>query len=1013
MSIIKRIKLKGFKSFANPTILNFEDGFNTIVGANGSGKSNVFDALCFVLGRMSSKGLRADKLGNLVFNGGKTTKPSKEAEVAIYLSNDERELLNVELDEIKISRIVKKSGSSNYYLNNNKCTRTEIVEILKRASIDPDGYNIILQGDIMRVVNMSPNERRELIEEIACISNYEEKRQQSLKKLDKVETNLKEADLLLEEKTKYIKELKSEKEQAEKFHQVKDDLRFNNLLLVKAKLIRNNILKEKKETDIKTQEVELTKHKDKLEEFETTEADINKKIEELEKSIEIKSHQDFISVTNKITSLEAEIQKQSEKKAEIQKQSEEIKTKSTNIKENIKQTKEKLKIIEQKNKDLEIKRKTIQKELGEVETEITKMKGNFSGDSFKDLEEVDELIDQLNDKKHNKNQIRQDNAIQVEKLNTKIEHLEIDLRKIESSSTENKAQFDDLDKKRKQLKKLIIEISSSISNNSETSAKLHNLNKEYSELVEEHSKLRMKVESSKDLMATNKAVDTILKLKHKDNSIHGTVAELATVPDKYSMALETVAGKNLFNLVVDNDNTAVKYINYLKENKIGNATFLPLNKVNTKFRLDDSVLNKRGVIDYALNLIKYDKQYDNIFNLVFQDTVVIEKIEDAKGVGIGDYKMITLAGDIVAKSGAMSGGFRSRNKALGAFKDDKSTEKLMELDAKVMGLKSTMDLLKEDKEDSERKIYDLRQEKADLEGDISKLEKLLSIEGKDTDSIKKDIESIVSDKTVIENSLKKISREIDEIDKELGIAQEKKNKFKTSSSESGQAFGKISEYEEKRDKLKEKQREIFSLIDSNNTQINSVLNPEIINLEKILKESDEAIINIKTQLDDLTQILKELNEELIIFKKKEKELSKDYKDFIEKRDLLKKIKENKKKIEEKYEKEYSKFDKVKERLAQLNYAISEYETLKNTLNDELELLYEQLKVEFIENNEEEQENKTGENKIDELINSVDDKLQNRNIDIKELQNKVNYLKTKLNSFGSINMKAVKIYDKIK
>ena len=111
------------------------------------GKSNVFDALCFVLGRMSSKGLRADKLGNLVFNGGKTTKPSKEAEVDIYLSNEQRELLDVELDEIKISRIVKKSGSSTYYLNNNKATRTEIVEVLKRASIDPDGYNIILQGD--------------------------------------------------------------------------------------------------------------------------------------------------------------------------------------------------------------------------------------------------------------------------------------------------------------------------------------------------------------------------------------------------------------------------------------------------------------------------------------------------------------------------------------------------------------------------------------------------------------------------------------------------------------------------------------------------------------------------------------------------------------------------------------------------------------------------------------------------------------------------------------------------
>ncbi len=127
MSRILRLKLEGFKSFAKPTILNFENGFNTVVGANGSGKSNVFDALCFVLGRMSSKGLRADKLGNLVFNGGKGLKPAKQAEVSIYLSNDERELMGVDLDEIKITRVVNKDGQSKYLLNNQKVTRTEIV----------------------------------------------------------------------------------------------------------------------------------------------------------------------------------------------------------------------------------------------------------------------------------------------------------------------------------------------------------------------------------------------------------------------------------------------------------------------------------------------------------------------------------------------------------------------------------------------------------------------------------------------------------------------------------------------------------------------------------------------------------------------------------------------------------------------------------------------------------------------------------------------------------------------
>ena len=172
----------------------------------------------------------------------------------------------------------------------------------------------------MKIVNMTTNERRELIEEISNISGYEEKREKGLRKLEKVETNLKEADILMSEKTKYLKELKSEKEQAEKYHKIKEDLRFSNLLLVKAKIIRNNNLKKKKEEDLEKYDSQLEEHKTKLEEFENKIKNIEEEITKLEKSIEIKSHEDFISVTNKITSLEHEIQTLEEKKAEYKKQ---------------------------------------------------------------------------------------------------------------------------------------------------------------------------------------------------------------------------------------------------------------------------------------------------------------------------------------------------------------------------------------------------------------------------------------------------------------------------------------------------------------------------------------------------------------------------------------------------------------------------------------------------------------------------------------------------------------------
>lgn len=1004
MSYIKRLKLKGFKSFANPTVLTFEEGFNTVVGANGSGKSNVFDAMCFVLGRLSSKELRTEKLGNLVFNGGKNFKAAKDAEVSIYLSNDNKELLNVDLDEIKITRIVNKDGQSKYLLNNNRVTRTEIVEVLRRASINPDGYNIILQGDIVRIVNMSTVERRELIEEISNISGYEEKRQKGLKKLEKVEVDLKDADLLMEEKTKYLKELKSEKEAAEKFHKVKEDLRYNNLLLIKSRIIKNKDIKNKKEEELKSCEEKLKDYKDKLNEFETQSKKIDDSITELEKSIEVKSHNDFISVTNRITSIESEISNLNEKKSEYKKQIQEIKSRSSDVKKNIEENKKEIKKLTEEEAKLSSKKKELEKQLAESETAIAAVKKKVSPGEFKELDEIDKDLDELTDKKAQKQLIRQDNAIQIEKLNTKVEHFQEDLKKIEGTNNENKAQVKELDKNRAELKKMILKISEMANKNSEVSSRVGNMQKEYSELVEEHSKLRMKLDASKDMMSTNKAVDTINKLKAKDPKILGTVSDLARVSDKYSLALEKVAGKSLFNIVVEDDKTAIKYINYLKENRIGSVTFLPLNKVNAKFKLDDSVLAKKGAIDYALNLIKFEPKYENIFHLIFSDTIVIENIDDARGIGIGDHKMVSLDGDLVLKSGAMSGGFQNKSKGLGLFKDDKLIDKVDAIESKISGLKNTLDLLREEKEDNERELYDLRHAKIEVESEVAKLEKLLSIDGKDTDSIKKEIENILSDKVVIESSLKKIDREIKELEDKVSVLQSKKAKLKGESSLHGQ-LSNMDKLEEKRDSLKEKLQELNSEIGTINIKIKNVLEPELKNLEKILGEGDKALSELSKKDTDVNTKLVELDKELKEKKEKEKELSKGYKDLIAKRD---KFKEDKQKLEAKYEKEFSRFDSIKEKAAQLRYAISEFETLNTTLNEELEILYTQTKVEFDELGDE----KLIEKKLKELVDTVESRLKGTPIDIKELQSRVNNLKTRMNSFGAINLKAVEVYDKL-
>jgi chromosome segregation protein len=1008
MSYIKRLKLKGFKSFANSTILTFEEGFNTVVGANGSGKSNVFDAMCFVLGRMSSKELRTEKLGNLVFNGGKNLKPAKQAEVSIYLSNNEKELLNIDLDEVKVTRIVTKEGKSKYLLNNQKSTRTEIVEVLHRADINPDGYNIILQGDITRIVNMTTRERRELIEEISNVSGYEEKKSKAVKKLDILDTDLKEADLLMEEKTKYLRELKSEKEQAEKYNKAKEDLRYSGLLLSKSKIIKNLKLKQTKESDLIEQEEKLSIYKTKLDDFDNTEKEIDNKIINLEKEIEIKSHGDFIKVSNKIIELETEKTNLSEKKAENKKDLEELKTKIIGIKVNISENKKDMSLLEDQINDFTSKKTKVQSSLVGLETQVKSVKNGMSSESFEKIDEIEEQIEELITKKYDKELIKNDNATQVEVLNSKIEHLESEQSRLDGLSGENKDQAKELDTLRKELKSLIATVSTKANLSSELAAKIHSLQKEYSITQDEHNKVRIKLDSSQQAIAQNRAVDTITKLKSSDSAIHGTVAELASVPDKYSMALETAAGRSLFNVVVDDDRVAVKYINFLREKRVGSATFLPLNKVNAKYRLDDSVLNKPGVVDYALNLINYDSRYENIFHLIFGDLLVIENIEYAKNIGIGKYKMITLDGDLVAKSGAMSGGFKARKQSIGLFKDDKLTDKAAAIDDKLSRLSSTLSHLREEKEDVENSLSDVRHRKNDIDGEVVKLEKLLSIEGRDSSDVKSEIEAIVGDKMVIEGSLKKLGRDIETLQERINELNIQKKTLKGESSGTSGVLDNLNKLEEQRDEVRNQLLELNSQIDNRSIKLNSVLKPELNNLNKILGDSQNSESVLKQKIDEMTQTIRELIEDLKNNRALEKELSKGYKDLISQRDELR---EDKKKLEIKYEKEFVIYDKIKDKVAQIRYMISEFETLNKTLSDDLEVLFNQTKAELVQSTDD-IEDKVGIKRLEELLERIEERLSGSPIDVKELQSKVNNLKSRVASFGSINMKAVELYDKI-
>ena len=304
MAYIKKMVMTGFKSFARRTEIIFDEGINVIVGPNGSGKSNIIDALCFVLGRLSIKSMRAAKVRNMIFMGSKFAKPAHEASVEIVFDNSDKKFALDNL-EISIKRIVRTNGQGIYKLNGETKTRTEIIEILAHAGIDPYGFNLILQGEIQSIVKMHPEERRKIIEEVAGISIYESRKEKSLSELEKTDARLKEIGTILRERTAYLNNLEKEKSQAQKHKE----------LQTMGKRLRASIIK--KRLDDKVKEIEniektineksgqCNKIKEKVEKSQKEIDGLSEKIQQINKHIQKASGVEQGALRDEITELKA------------------------------------------------------------------------------------------------------------------------------------------------------------------------------------------------------------------------------------------------------------------------------------------------------------------------------------------------------------------------------------------------------------------------------------------------------------------------------------------------------------------------------------------------------------------------------------------------------------------------------------------------------------------------------------------------------------------------------------
>ncbi len=662
---LARLEMKGFKSFRDKTVIDFPDKFMGIVGPNGSGKSNITESICFVLGK--SRGLRAANLAELIFNGGIGGTAAGKAVVSITLKEDDGRTH-------KITRIIEPDGTSVYKLNDKRTTRTQIVEI-----VGDNDYNILLQDDVTKVVEMRPQDRRKIIDDLCGIGAYDEKRDKALRELEKVEGSIGQTVIILGQKQGYLTSLKKERDEAIYYTNIRDELRDARATLLDKEI--KSLEKREEKINQQTEEIEK-KHSEDLGKI----ADSKTKIQNLSTRLK--------EVNHGIIKLEEDRRgnKVAETRGELLRAQDKITLYTDRLNALVNEEKNKKEI----NKGVLSQEREITSQLTEADQRLTQLRKELVSESEREIDstfenELDKLKSGIYESRSRIKALTELNAKKEQELkNLKAERDALE-SKIKQTVTEEQNKINQYQRSDSEHHKLISDIQKCEAENASLTSKSN----EAGEQLQKHKLLLSKKQSELDtIMRTSgglhRAVAAATGLKKVITGIHGPVMQLGEITEKqYETALSVAAGGRMQYVVVSTVDDAAKCIDYLRKKNIGRCTFLPLDKI--KIKTEDKA--PKGAIGFARDYIKHASKFKKIFDYVFGDTIIVKDIEAAKAIGVGSWRMVTVDGDLLEMSGAMTGGQRPQNAEI-------TFNNLEELEKEVQKLETSMSSLQKEYDSS-------------------------------------------------------------------------------------------------------------------------------------------------------------------------------------------------------------------------------------------------------------------------------------------------------------------------
>ncbi len=770
---LKSLELQGFKSFANKIVLQFHNGITGVVGPNGSGKSNVSDAIRWVLGEQSAKQLRGGSMQDVIFAGTVSRRPMSYAYVAITLDNADH-ALPIDYEEVTVARRLYRSGESEYLINGTTVRMRDVQELFFDTGIGKEGYSLIGQGQVEKILNGKPDERRELFDEAAGIVKFKHRKMSAVKKLDSEQANLVRVNDILSELERQVGPLKQQSETAKIYLARRDEMKLVdvNLYLIENDRYEENLKNAKQKLDSAKGDQERVN--EELSGAKTRYEELDGEIRDIDSAM-FAANEELSGIRLKRQEYAAGIDRAEDKIRSLEQGDEELRLRSERLKNEIAQRKSQIESSTRRREDLQKEISEFTDRQAEAEEDVRRLNDEIADVNEKIDSSKQQIIRILNERTSIQTGHQRASTMieQISLREAELNSRELTLKSEERSQNQSRSELDEQKLEANRQTETLQE------RNRRLSAELEEVHKRFIDGSGTLAKLREDYQRESSRFDTLRAITEryegyggsirrVMEQKGREPGILGVVADLIQTSKQYELAVETALGGSIQNIVTSDEQTAKRMIAFLKENRFGRATFLPLTAMkNSRGLKERSVLDEPGVIGLASDIVTCEDRFRDLVQNLLGRTVVIENIDRAVETARRYHysiRIVTLDGELLSPGGSMTGGaFKNNSNLLGRRREIDDAKKRLER------MKKKLDELNGQVEEDHTRRNRLRDEIAAVSGlmqknafDLSSLkQKLQDLSGRmqETQTAR---DKIIEERQRIAEDRKKLEGERDE-----------------------------------------------------------------------------------------------------------------------------------------------------------------------------------------------------------------------------------------------------------